>query len=1228
MTWSWAAVLGILVALVGSGQLRQGLAGTSRGDLFWDDFCQPSDKWQDLRAWGFGAWQVKDGAFVSKDTTTPELTMYAAAPRFAHAIVNRDCSVLFRYRPVAGSVYLFSINLRQHGWDCYKFEVDGRGAVRIVKARLGRVPEVLAESAEGVVNFGQWQWVRLDVRGDRPLLLRARVWQGALQEEPPWWALAACDHSPLASSQLGMTLNSLQQGGAYTVIDDFALCSRVPPSSLWQWAETKKAARARREFARGRLWAAEQLLKAEVNQGRATWEVYNNLGITAAERGDLPGALLWAEKAHALAPGHQALRVNLGLMWQLLAHGGLVAEASASRGLVIRPDRRVYAGNAPGHLRFWVLGPVYGGPGGDSLQVAIRDSAGQVLWTTLCARTSGVDPFVTGQVEFDPQILPDGAFTVVASAGKAQWSASFEVVTANFRALQGQVQALTERLERGRRGAIAPLHANDWANLQVQLVPLQRLMEQVEVPGLWRRQQAEIGALVARARVLAAAMERGENPWAHAVGTFLRGYYSAVDGSVQGYAVHVPAGYDGQRPFPLVINLHGYDPSFADWRDNPFLAGFIPEATEGGRFIVVQPFGRGNTMYQDMGEQDVLEVLAEVERLYWIDPDRICLTGGSMGGGGTWYIGLRHPDRFAALAPVMGPTDFRFWLGGNHERQPQVRQFLLARRSALPYAENAHALAIRCVHGAKDDVVPVQQSRTMVARLRQLGYPVVYEEYPEVAHGGFPSQMERARYAWLAEHVCTPWPRRVIYKTGDLNHPGAYWVRIDGFQNLVHFAQIEAEVAAADRIVVHTENVSRFQLQVPLGYCGAAETLQVVVDGKPVLYGRLPAGAQLHFVRGRHGDWLEDCTEGGRSKGKRAGLAGPVSDAFTGPFLLVYGTSGRSQENAATLAEAQAFASQWRRWQHAECRVKADRQVTTADIESFNLILIGGPHCNLMTERVNGELPIQFRRRGVQVSTRAFNGEEVGAVFVYPNPLNERRYVVVMGGVTWRGTAGITSRIGTEFDYVVFDDRTLGRHAVQGTLTVDGTPLLYGFFNQEWQLDPEYQWEGDADLRAKILPRTFVELPAEGAAEGRWYLSDLIPQQVDQWTGQPERDRTFWGTALQGGARKGIGVYPDSRLRFHLDGGWREFVARLCVDLLPAEQGGPRQTPAEQVQCAVYGDGEELFVSNLLSAKGRPLEVRVPVVGVRELELVVGTRTWLPGSPVAFSWVNARVEGR
>jgi len=75
-------------------------------------------------------------------------------------------------------------------------------------------------------------------------------------------------------------------------------------------------------------------------------------------------------------------------------------------------------------------------------------------------------------------------------------------------------------------------------------------------------------------------------------------------------------------------------------------------------FMAVCPKGRESaSMYRGAAEQDVMDVLAEVERDYRIDVKRIFLMGHSMGGYGTWSIAMAHPDVFAALGPISGGGD-------------------------------------------------------------------------------------------------------------------------------------------------------------------------------------------------------------------------------------------------------------------------------------------------------------------------------------------------------------------------------------------------------------------------------------------------------------------------------------------------------------------------------------------------------------------------------------------
>jgi predicted peptidase len=99
----------------------------------------------------------------------------------------------------------------------------------------------------------------------------------------------------------------------------------------------------------------------------------------------------------------------------------------------------------------------------------------------------------------------------------------------------------------------------------------------------------------------------------------------------------------------------------------------------------------------------------DVGRAYRVDPDRVHLTGLSMGGGGTWHVGLRHPDRFASIAPVCAVADLTFfrWTEG----WSALDKELMRLTAYSPLVENASNQQIFVFHGTEDDAVDVVASR-------------------------------------------------------------------------------------------------------------------------------------------------------------------------------------------------------------------------------------------------------------------------------------------------------------------------------------------------------------------------------------------------------------------------------------------------------------------------------------------------------------------------------------
>jgi poly(3-hydroxybutyrate) depolymerase len=271
---------------------------------------------------------------------------------------------------------------------------------------------------------------------------------------------------------------------------------------------------------------------------------------------------------------------------------------------------------------------------------------------------------------------------------------------------------------------------------------------------------------LARAWEYANAVAAGRDPYREATGMMVKAYRADWDGTLQPYALYVPPGYKPGRPggWPLIVALHG---AWSDHRHNlrrVFGLDNRPRENDAEASrnelplpdvpaLVVSPYGRGELMgYDGLGGDDVMRVIADVRRAYDVDPDRITLTGLSMGGDGTWQIGLRHPELFAAIAPVCAVADYRRMIkpadAGLYD--PDA----LDRQSPPALAANAAHMQVFIFHGDKDTTVPVADSRKMVERFKALGMfgkNVRYTEYPDVAHSAWiPAYKDAALLRTLA----------------------------------------------------------------------------------------------------------------------------------------------------------------------------------------------------------------------------------------------------------------------------------------------------------------------------------------------------------------------------------------------------------------------------------------------------------------------------------------------
>jgi pimeloyl-ACP methyl ester carboxylesterase len=560
----------------------------------------------------------------------------------------------------------------------------------------------------------------------------------------------------------------------------------------------------------------------------------------------------------------------------------------------------------------------------------------------------------------------------------------------------------------------------------------------------------------------AAELDRKSPAWAGQTGRVSRGFVSRVDRSVQPYGLVIPAGYDpdSDRKWRLDVELHGRgstlnEVSFLHAHDS---TQPVPADQD---FIQLDIFGRTNNAYRWAGETDVFEAIESVRRRYRIDERRVVLRGFSMGGAGSWHLGLHYPDRWCSVGPGAGFTDTRKYQKITTEL-PAWQADTLHIYDAEDYAANAFGVPVVAYGGENDPQLAA--SRRIRESLEKLGVsfdtdgldatareiPFLFLVGPKTEHQFHPESRKRAM-AFHAEHAAagTPYFRNSLqFVTYTLKYPGAYGYRIRRLDRHYDLAKIDVTPAPDGCVSVRTQNVAL--LEVSRGVATGLRLGDEVYNLDPAAEGRLPT-----VLFARHGDQWEllDYTRSLEELertpwAKRPGLQGPIDDAFTESFLCVRGTGEPWSPALAAYANwsLDRFAREWDKYMRGRLRIKNDNEVTAEDIRDNHLILFGDPGSNRLLRDALDRLPVQWTRDTVRLGDQTYSTADHAPVWISPNPLNGRRYVVVNSGHTFH-----------EADFKASNAQLyprLGDFAALHFAATDSgyaeTPVHAGILNERW----------------------------------------------------------------------------------------------------------------------------------------------------------------------------------
>ncbi|HEY7330565.1 MAG TPA: prolyl oligopeptidase family serine peptidase [Gemmataceae bacterium] len=521
-----------------------------------------------------------------------------------------------------------------------------------------------------------------------------------------------------------------------------------------------------------------------------------------------------------------------------------------------------------------------------------------------------------------------------------------------------------------------------------------------------------------RGLLRATLSKQGQFPWFERTGSaVIHGYRSRIDGSVQPYAVTLPADYGKNqvKKWRLEIVLHGRNNSLTEVSFLHQFNGDKP-APKDQDYIRLDVYGRGNNAYRWAGERDIVEAVEhfvaleqKMNRAALIDNKRYVLRGFSMGGAGTWHMGLHRPDQWCVISPGAGFTTTHGYIKDLPAKLEPYQEACLHIYDAVDYAENAFNVPVVAYGGENDP--QLQAARNIEARLKTLDLSMKLLVAPGLKHE-FPQEWQKKMAEARSEYIAKgreDYPSRVRFVTYTLKYPECSWVHIWEMGRHYEKAFVDAE-RVEDGFKITTHNVRVLRLRMWDGATRQAITAQI--DGQSVTaqpYEPTPNSPSLFVYFERREDRWKTVlpqkiqTEQFRNPRKVNNYQGPIDDAFMSPFLCVRGT-GKAW-HASTEEHAQAnlerFRKEWSKYFRGELPVKDDVEVDALDKASRHLILFGDPSSNSLIAQALDGLPFKWTKDNITWGGKDYAANEHVPVLIYPSPLSPFYYVVLNSGHTF-----------------------------------------------------------------------------------------------------------------------------------------------------------------------------------------------------------------------------------
>lgn len=512
-------------------------------------------------------------------------------------------------------------------------------------------------------------------------------------------------------------------------------------------------------------------------------------------------------------------------------------------------------------------------------------------------------------------------------------------------------------------------------------------------------------------------LENGLESFRHAPGTFLRTYISGIDESKQVYMFHVSEQTLKNISIPLMIVLpYNFDfdiPMTQCYYVNNLLQRqWEAKIADESGMAILWTYMRGKSQDSYIAFNDIWESLESIRKDYNIDNNRIYLSGACAGGKRVVLLSARNPDLFAGVfvfTPIL-ITDIN-------------KDFPLQNKNPINFIQNLKNVPVFMMFNKDDNGIPFTLYKKFIDGNASITTKPVINFFEGYSHEHEAKYILQEGFNYVKDKKRIIKPDTVSFVCYELKFNKAYWVKINTKPQSA-ISEITAYFKhTTNTFEIETKNVLQYEIILKESPYYPSKSVTVTTNGKISFQGQTTNNIKIDLSNEQVDQTF-----------KNHETEGPVNHALASRFIITIGDAG----NCVIDSLATDFILDWQAAYMSTCLNKLEKDITLNDIENSNIVLFGSSFTNPIIKKIIEGLPFQIYRDAIELNSQKYDGENLGLCFIYPNPLNKNKYVVVIATNSNKRIPLFVKRLSVyaDHDYYIWNDNAI----------IDN-----GFFNEYWK---------------------------------------------------------------------------------------------------------------------------------------------------------------------------------